>query len=118
MSYDLGLKDPKTGLACVLNEPHQMRGGTYQLGGCPTAEFNITYNYSPFFYRVFGDLGIRTLYGMTGEESIPLLEAGMAQLGDDVYPDYWTATEGNAKKALTCLLALAKQCPDGIWDGD
>ena len=39
-------------------------------------------------------------------------------LGDDVNPDYWKSTEGNAKRALLQLLAMAKIRPDGIWDGD
>jgi hypothetical protein len=96
-----------------------MKGGTYALGGCPTAELNVTYNYSRHYYRVFGnDSGIRTIYGMTGAESIPVLKAAIAQLGDDVDDDYWKPTEGNAKRALTQLLALATMRPEGIWHGD
>lgn len=37
---------------------------------------------------------------------------------DDVDTDYWKPTEGNAKRALLQLLAMAKIRPDGIWDGD
>jgi hypothetical protein len=55
---------------------------------------------------------------MTGAESIPVLKAAMDKLGDDVDPDYWTPTEGNAKRALAGLLALAQLRPDGVWDGD
>ena len=64
------------------------------------------------------DSGIRTIYGMTGAESIPVLKAAIAQLGDDVDDDYWKPTEGNAKRALTQLLALATMRPEGIWHGD
>lgn len=32
--------------------------------------------------------------------------------------NYWDATEGNAKRALLQLVALAKLRPDGVWDGD
>lgn len=49
---------------------------------------------------------------------IQILENAINQLGDDVDPDYWEPTEGNAKRALLKLLAMAKMRPDGIWDGD
>ena len=42
------------------------------------------------------------------------IEALIAQTDDD----YWTATEGNAKRPLLQLLAMAKMRPDGIWNGD
>lgn len=48
-----------------------------------------------------------------------MLEKAISALGDDVDDsDYWHATEGNAKRALYGLLALAKMRPDGVWDGD
>ena len=40
------------------------------------------------------------------------------RLADDVSEDYWEATEGNAKRAILQLVALAKMRPDGVWDGD
>lgn len=39
----------------------------------------------------------------------------IAELHDDVDPDYWKATEGNAKRALLQLLAMARMRPDGVW---
>ena len=39
-------------------------------------------------------------------------------LGDDVDDDYWKPTEGNAKRALYGLLAMAQMRPDGVWGGD
>lgn len=140
MSYDIDLIHPVTRKTLQLDKPHQMKGGTYALGGTTDASLNITYNYSSHYYRVFpmrevreSDLdyvkeqaakndsnvgGIRSIYGLTGAESIPVLDAAIAQLGDDVDPDYWKATEGNAKAALTQLKALAQLRPDGIWSGD
>jgi hypothetical protein len=129
VSYDLGLKDPITDELLKLDEPHHMRGGTYPLGGNPYATLNITYNYADHFYRVIpatdpnskldSELGgIRALYGMTGAESIPVLETAIAQLADDVSDDYWAPTEGNAKRALLQCLALARMRPDGVWYGD
>jgi len=117
MSYDIYLKDPVTRETLLLDSPHHMRGGTYQIGGCRNAHLNVTYNYYPHFKSI-GEEGIRTIYGMTGAQSIPVLRACADKLGDDVDDDYWKPTEGNAKKALLQLIALAEMRPDGVWDGD
>lgn len=118
MSYDIELVNPVTKDVLVLDNPHQMRGGTYMRGGNIKCHLNITYNYSKHYYRVFGEDGIRLLYGKTGAQSIPILKEGISKLGDDVAEDYWASTEGNAKRALCQLLALAEMRPDGVWSGD
>lgn len=115
MSYDITLNDPIEGEPLPIN--HGMRGGTYCIGGSREAWLNITYNYAPHFQSM-GEDGIRTIYGMTGAESISLLKKTIEQLGDDLSENYWEATEGNAKRALLQLVALAKMRPDGVWDGD
>ena len=98
--------------------PHMIRGGTYAIYGTQEAWLNITYNYGKHYRRVFGENGIRTIYGLTGAESIPIIKAAMEKLSDDISEDYWEATEGNAKKALAGLLAFAQMRPDGVWKGD
>ena len=118
MSYDINLCDPVTRDVLELDDPHDMRGGTYAMGGTTFCTLNVTYNYAPIFRRVLGDKGIRTIYGMMGAESIPVLQRAADQLGDDVTGNYWDDTEGNAKRALYKLIALAKLRPDGVWDGD
>lgn len=118
MSYDISLRHPVTKEVLALDTPHQIKGGTYAVGGTQEAWLNITYNYAEHFYNVLGEKGIRTIYGMTGAESIPVIKAAMEKLGDDVDDDYWEPTEGNAKAALAGLLALAQMRPDGVWDGD
>jgi hypothetical protein len=118
MSYDISLRDPVTRETIVLDSPHQMRGGTYQLGGSCELWLNVTYNYGDIFRRVLGPTGVRAIYGKTGAESIPMLTEAISKLGDDVDDDYWKSTEGNAKRALCGLLAFAQMRPDGIWDGD
>lgn len=118
MSYDIRLKDPVTGETLQAAAPHEIRGGTYALGGTRDLELNVTYNYTPHFARVLGEKGVRAIYGLTGAASLPILEAAIAALGDDVDPDYWEPTEGNAKRALCGLRALAQRRPDGVWDGD
>lgn len=118
MSFDISLREPVGGKVIKFETAHHIRGGTYAVGGTTEAWLNVTYNYSPHFRRVMGPEGIRTIYGMTGAESIPVLKKAMAALMDDVSSDYWEPTEGNAKKALAGLLAYAQMRPDGIWDGD
>jgi len=118
MSYDISLLDPITKETIQLDEPHDLRGGTYALGGTTEAWLNITYNYSKHYFRLFGEKGIRTIYGMTGKESIPLLYNAILNLKDDATDNYWDATEGNARRALIDLHALAVMRPDGVWDGD
>lgn len=118
MSYDLHIVDPETRETLTGDEPHQLHGGTYQVGGSQEAWLNITYNYAPHFYRVLGEKGIRTVFGMHADASIPVLEAAIAELGDDTSSNYWDATEGNAKKALQDMVALAQRFPQGVWAGD
>lgn len=139
MSYDICLKDQITGETLELDEAHHMRGGTYAVGGMRSAHLNVTYNYAGHYSRVFESLpvprdaapawmhehpalkpvrGVRTIYGLTGVESISLLDKAIAALGNDVSQDYWAPTEGNAKRALIQLRALAAMRPDGVWSGD
>jgi hypothetical protein len=118
MSYDIELTDPVSGETLHAESPHDIRGGTCVMGGTTELSLNVTYNYSTHYYRTLGEKGIRTIYGMTGAESWPLLKSAAEQLGNDVDGDYWKATEGNAKRALLQLVALAQLRPDGIWKGD
>ncbi len=118
MSYDIYLTDSATGDTLELSESHDLKGGTYALGGTQEAWLNVTYNYVSHFQRVLGEDGIRTIYGMTGEDSLPVLQKGHDALGDDADDDYWKPTEGNAKSAIADLITLAKAAPHGVWRGD
>lgn len=120
MSYDIWLTDPVSEERLTVDRPHFLTGGTYQLGGSRKLWLNVTYNYGKIYYRqdVLGARGIRTIYGMMGAESIPVLRRAADALKNDVSNDYWEATEGNAKQALLQLLAMAQIWPGGIWDGD
>ncbi len=119
MSYDITMVDGVTGEVMEMDAPWwTLQGGTYSPSTCE-AWLSVTYNYSRHYCRVFpGEEGIRTLYGMTGADSIPVLEAAIAALGDDVDEDYWQPTEGNAKRALVQLQALAEMFPAAVWEGD
>ena len=120
MSYDISLCDPVTKDVITLDRPHFMRGGTYAMYGTCELWLNVTYNYGEIYRRqnVLGEGGIRSIYGMTGAESIPVLEKAASALNDEVDSDYWKPTEGNAKRPLLQLITIAKMRPDGIWKGD
>lgn len=86
MSYDISLRDSIAHEEIEVDEPHFMRGGTYQTGGCQTLWLNITYNYGQYYRRedVLGEKGIRAIYGMTGAESI------VTQIGAIICPECCT----------------------------
>lgn len=71
MSYDISLNEPISGETIKFETAHFVRGGTYAIGGTQEAWLNITYNYAKHYYRVFGEKGIRTIYGMTGAGKPP-----------------------------------------------
>lgn len=135
MSYDIRLKDPVTKETLEMDTPHQMKGGTYALGGTTEMWLNITYNYSRWYTRkeAFGEEGIRSIYGMSGAKSIPVLTnaiTGLESLNEDLTDEeiqtfneqgvdgYWLPTRENAIRPLYQLLAFAQLRPDGVWDGD
>ena len=109
MSYDISIYNPNPDGDPIFSPiKHDIRGGTYVLGGTNHLEYNITFNYSNHFQKAFQhEDGIKILDGMSCMEAIPLIVEAMHRLGDDVVEDYWELTEGNAKKALDGLLHLA-----------
>lgn len=99
MSYDISLCDPVTHEPLKADSTHFIAGGMLAMGGTKELWLNVTYNYGHFYYQpeVFGENGIRSIYGKTGAESIPMLEKAIAALGDDVDDrNYWNATETQA----------------------
>lgn len=118
MSYDIYLTDHVSGEVLNCEVAHQLRGGTYAMGGTSEAWLNVTYNYGGHFRRLFGEDGIRFLYGKPAVDTIAPLQSGADALKNDVSEDYWEGTEGNAKRALLSLIALAKMLPHGVWKGD
>lgn len=126
MSYDINLLDPITKKVIEINDAHFLRGGTYKIGGSTELSLNMTYNYSESLHKVIqpqntpseDKSGIRSLYGMTALDAIPILEDAISNLKDDFDNDYWKQTEGNTKRALNNLLTMCKMRPDAIIDGD
>ena len=140
MSYDISLKDPVTNETLCAKFNHEMTGGIYAIGGTNELWLNITYNYARWYYHagVFAatkeeSKGIRTIYGKSGAESIPILRGAIAALQaleEDISEQdrlacisvgadgYWMPTKENAIRPLYQLLSMAYLRPDGIWDGD
>ena len=140
MSYDISLCDPITGETLETESTHMMTGGTYAIGGTRELWLNVTYNYAKWYYRpgVFPvaegeSKGIRTIYGLTGAESIPVLKKAidtLKKLNEDISEEerielekhgttgYWMPTKENAIRPLCQLLAIAQMRPDGVWEGD
>lgn len=108
MSWWISLTDPVSGEILDADQPHLMQGGTLCIGGTTELTLNVTYNYGRHFK-------FRDLHGMTGLESVEVLGAASAMLGDDADDDYWKPTEGNTKRAILQLSAMAKMRPDGVW---
>lgn len=135
MSYDISLVDPVTKETLIMDAPHQMRGGMYAIGGTYEMWINITFNYAQWYYKdyAFGENGIRSIYGLSGAESIPVLRkviTGLENSKEELSADeakecsdqgvsgYWMPTRENAIKPLYQLLAMAQMRPDGVWEGD
>lgn len=118
MGYHCQLLDPETNEELTIDEPHHIKGGTYQLGGTKELWTSITSNYARFYYteKLDKERGLNVLNGMTGEQSIPVLEKAISQMEGKPTDNYWDGTEGNAKKALFSLLELAKLGPQGVWE--
>ena len=121
MSWDFDLCDPVTKKVLETEQKHEIKGGTYCVGGTTEMALNVTYNYSDIINKKMKELGIGDkheyayyLNDKTGAETIEPLKKIIASLKDDVDEDYWKATEGNAKRALCGLLAFAQMRPDGV----
>jgi len=115
MGFDVSLVDAKTGIPVRVDRHEE--GGTYVVGGTESAELNITYNYSKWYYQHICPLrGLRCLDGVAGAQAIPVLENAISELNTDQADFYWEPTEGNARHALTILLKWAQGNPDARFE--
>lgn len=123
-------------------------GGTYMLAPSDSAMvteydlyFNITWNYSWYFYKTLGKDGIRFIYGKRAKDVIPTLEAALPKLDKMIEKErktgvvlsqtwgkgnkykendtnYWSISAKNAKKALENLITFGKIAPYFTFFGD
>lgn len=97
---------------------HDIRGGTYAVGGSDTADLAITFNYAEFFCKFLGGNGINDLNGLKVSDTLPKLLDAVMRMKGEPDADYWKPTEGNARAALTDMLLLALLTPEttaGYW---
>ena len=114
MSYSISLNDSD---GAPVKVPPHTEGSIIQLGGCSSANFDVTYNYSRYYYQTLcADRGIRKLSGMKAADAIPLLEVAIQVLGTEQSGDYWEVTPGNAGHALNVMLEWAKRYPDATFE--
>jgi hypothetical protein len=75
MSYDISLCDPVTHKPLKADSTHFIAGGMRAMGGTKELWLNVTYNYGHFYYRpeVFGEGGIRSIYGKTISRMVLLI---------------------------------------------
>ena len=117
MSWCFEFCDPVTNEVLKTEEKHFMfGGGTVCVGGTNDMSLDVTFNYSDIINKVINsnDTYAYLLNEKNGAEAIPILKRVISKLGDDVDDDYWTPTEGNAKRALCQLLAFAQMRPDAV----
>lgn len=130
MSYDVRLIDPTTYKVLEAENPHFMQGGTFCPGGTKELWLNITYNYAAVLCKVLQRdvidqsngrrttlVGLDAINGIYAAETISMLRKAINSLSDEGADEsYWHPTEGNVKKALIQLKALADMRPDGVWE--
>ena len=112
MSWNVYMRDAKTGDIVELETPHQFRGGIYQVGGSRSAELNVTYNYGPLLREAWGaSRSLSVLDDLTVAEAVPNLAHVIAKYGVHRDEDYWAATPGNVGAAMLDLLNLCALVP-------
>lgn len=111
MSWDIRAVDPG-GDQVLLPEQHELRGGTYALGGTNEAWLNVTYNYGKHFnFGALDEVAVAT--------AVPEMEQRASELARDTSECYWEPTEGNVRLALESMIALSAlvlaECPQAVW---
>ena len=87
-------------------------------------DFNLTYNVSTMLYKAFGEKGLRSIYGMTGNESFDKILQAVQYFKDN--KDELEALNpengwGSYKNTLTVLCKMLEACINNLdseWVGD
>ena len=87
-------------------------------------DFNYTYNVSPMWYAAYPDEGIRTHYGLTGAEAIPVLRKLRDYMEDNrtdlilMNPANGWGDYDGALRFVNDLISASIRNPDDVWHGD
>jgi hypothetical protein len=96
-------------------------GSTICIDGTDTLSTNITYNYAPFFEKVFGENGIRSIYGISFNEAVRKLQHAEQIFSSADKTDikwvlkYEEPTE-DEKKRIEQILHCKWERPSGYWE--
>ena len=69
-----------------------------------------------WFYNLSTSTKLIGAIGLLGAVLIAVGSLAVSQLGTLQAPNYWDATKGNAGRALSYLLAWAKQYPEATFE--
>lgn len=119
MSWSVSVVNKKG--ECLRLKEKQTEGGTICVGGSQAASFDVTYNYSWYYYRyVDEEKGLRVFDGMSLKKSIPILEKAIEPFKEfrPYEKDYWANTPGNCVEALRVMLRWAEELKGegGRWE--
>lgn len=87
-------------------------------------EFNYTYNVSGMWYSAEPEYGIRTHYGLTGEEALPVLRGIREHMEDNredllkLNPENGWGDYDGALQFVTDLINASVRHRDCVWSGD
>lgn len=119
MSYDVKIVDTD-GQSMQTAKRHEIRGGTYCVGGTHELRLNITYNYAPYFYKAFGEQGIRSLYGKKVADTVDSIAKAIQAVGEmeDIEDRQKARFDEIAARSVTAdheAIGLRVWEPDNYW---
>ena len=96
-------------------------GSTICIDGTDSLSTNITYNYAPFFEKVFGEKGIRSIYGISFSEAVHKLQyaeqifSSVDKTDTEWVIKYKEPTE-EEKARFERILHCKWERPSGYWE--
>jgi hypothetical protein len=96
---------------------------SYDMGIGPL-DFNYTYNVAKMWYASEPEKGIRAIYGLTGEQALPVLRNMRAYMEDhwaemlSYEPSNGWGSAKGAHEFLSDLIRASIDWPNDKWDGD
>ena len=108
VGYTIRLEDPHSSGETYHVPPFNYGSNVLVGDTMGESSVDITYNYSKHFDK-------SQIIDKTATEAEPYLRSLLETLGNDVVPDYWSATEGNVKQFVSLLFLWGVMHPEGVW---
>ena len=89
-----------------------------------TEDFSYTWNVSPMWYACYPTKGIRTIYGLSGRDAIPVLRNLRRYMEDnrdaliEMEPENGWGDYDGALQFVTNLINASIRNQEAVWDGD